>query len=255
MGKERVMSHDSAASETPAKLPVGRLVLVAGLFLSGLLLLGWTAVRAWTPAPLPADLAQEAKDYLRERKVIPLSAPLASLLADPDSFLVPPQDLPLLGKPAPDFLLPGHGRSPLKLAELVAKGPVVVVFYYGYHCNHCVGQLFALNDDLAKFRELGAEVVAISPDPPELTAKRYAQYGAFSFPVLSDKDNLVARAYGVYVPPMGDKDEDILHGTFLVNREGIVFWAMTGDEPFTNNRTLLYELANSEGRLPANPAE
>ena len=50
---------------------------------------------------------------------------------------------------------------------------MVLVFYYGYHCNHCVGQLFALHDDISKFRELGAEVVAVSADPPEWTRERW----------------------------------------------------------------------------------
>src|SRR5258706_4908681 len=40
-----------------------------------------------------------------------------------------------------------------RLAERTGHGPIVLVFYYGYHCNHCVGQLFALHDDMQKRSE------------------------------------------------------------------------------------------------------
>ena len=45
----------------------------------------------------------------------------------------------------------------------------MLVFYYGYHCNHCVKQLFGLHDDIERFRALGATVVAVSADLPETT--------------------------------------------------------------------------------------
>jgi peroxiredoxin len=110
--------------------------------------------------------------------------------------------------------------------------------------------LFALSDDIQKFRELGAEVVAVSADPPKETRERFQQYGEFAFPVLSDPGNKVAREYGVFQPAREGREEILQHGTFVIGRDGIVAWAQCGDEPFTGNRTLLYELARLEGRLP-----
>ena len=72
----------------------------------------------------------------------------------------PTQDHRLVGKPAPEFTLTSSDGSPVTLKSLVAKGPVVLVFYYGYYCDHCVAQLYAINQDLAYFKELGAEVAA-----------------------------------------------------------------------------------------------
>jgi thioredoxin-dependent peroxiredoxin len=127
----------------------------------------------------------------------------------------------------------------------------VLVFYYGYHCNHCVSQLFALDKDLEKFRELGVQVVAVSADPSELTRERFKQYGAFGFPVLADPGNKIAEKYETYTPgPAAGKDGDLLHGTFIITRQGKIVWMNRGEGPFTENRTLLHEVARVEGRLP-----
>jgi peroxiredoxin len=177
-----------------------------------------------------------------------------------------------------------HKRS---LKELLEKGPVVLVFYYGYFCDHCVSQLFALQADIKYFHDLGAEVVAISPDTPEITRERYKEYGAFDFPVLSDPDNKVAELFGVNIPPESDgealaasgasaaaiagaplafdpllaasalypgrprRERVQYHGTYVIDREGRVQWGFLENVPFTSNRTLLYKLAELEDKLPA----
>jgi peroxiredoxin len=241
--------REAAATSAASGLP-GTVLLAAGVGL--LSWAAWHHLHRPTPpdaAPEP-DVADAARGFLRERNVRPLSGPLAGLLADTRAEREPSQEHPLLGQRAPDFELSDHLRQPWRLGDRLARGPVVLVFYYGYHCNHCVGQLFALHDDVGKFRELGAEVVAVSGDPPEWTRERFRQYGAFAFPVLSDPGNQVAQAYGAYRPASGKTREDLQHATFVIGRDGRVRWAYRGNQPFTGNRTLLYELARLEGRLP-----
>ena len=204
------------------------------------------------PAPTPArDLAQEARDDLKSRNYKPLSAPLEALLADDGYEPVPTQSSDLLLQSAPDFTLPDTQGKDWSLAARLKEGPVVLVFYYGYHCNHCVSQLFALDKDFAKFRELGVQVVAVSADAAELTRERFKKYGTFQFPVLSDPANQIATKYGAYLPnPVAGKEGELLHGTFVLTRQGKVAWQNRGDAPFTENRTLLREAARHEGRLP-----
>lgn len=208
-----------------------------------------------TPAPTgPAaepDLAHAARDDLQRRQFQPLSGPLEALIADPAYQPIPTQTHPLLLQPAPDFTLADVGGKPWSLAPALRDGPVVLVFYYGYHCNHCVSQLFALDKDIARFRELGVTVVAVSADPPELTRARFEQYGAFAFPVLSDPGNKVAEKYSTFTPnPVAGEEGDLLHGTFLISRPGVIVWANRGEGPFTENRTLLCEAARLENRFP-----
>lgn len=200
-----------------------------------------------TPKQQQRDLAQEAQADLDRRNYKPLSEPLAALLVDASYKPIPTQTHPLLGQPAPDFTLSDTDDKPVTLSEKLKSGPVVLVFYYGYHCNHCVSQLFALNKDIEKFRELGATVLAVSADPSDQTRERFKQYGAFGFPVLSDPSNAVATKYGTYTPSMKpDEDGDLLHGTFIIDRQGRVVWANRGDGPFIENRTLLVELNKSQ---------
>ncbi len=193
-------------------------------------------------------IANDAKAYLRSEKSRLLVEPLHEIL-EAKFESVASHEHPLLGQSAPDFELPDDREQPVSLKSLLSEGPVVVVFYYGYHCNHCVGQLFGLNEDLPRFTELGTRVVAISADLPELTAKRFAEYGRFEFPVLADKENRVAELYGTFKPEREGQAELLLHGTFVLDGEGQVLWANTDNKPFLDNKTLLTVIADRHGLL------
>jgi peroxiredoxin len=195
------------------------------------------------PTPEQRDVAAEAKALVRQNKPAPLSDSMEKLLAEAAQHHIDSQPHPLLDKPAPDFTRPDVYGNSWSLHEALQRGPVVLIFYYGYHCNHCVSQLFDTGEDYLRFRELGAEVVALSGDDSDVTRKRYQQYGAFSFPVLADPGNKIAQAYGVYHPAENDKPQQLDHGTFIIDANGMVRWAACGDSPFSDNRTLLWELS------------
>lgn len=194
-------------------------------------------------------LANDAKAYLRSEKPLPLFSPLHEILSDAKFEPQATQQHPLVGKAAPDFELFDDQGASTSLRQTLKDAPVVLVFYYGYHCNHCVGQLFGLNEDLRRFTELGTQVVAISADTPELTAQRFAEYGRFNFPVLSDTKNHVAESYGVFQPESEGKPETKLHGTFVIDADGTVLWCNIGTKPFLDNQTLLTVIARQHGLL------
>jgi peroxiredoxin len=100
------------------------------------------------------------------------------------------------GQTAPDFtLLEARGQR-VRLSALLAKGPVVVTFYRGGWCPFCNLQLRAYQSVLPEIHGLGAELVAISPQKPDY-ALTDAEQKELTFPVLSDRHNTVARAYGL----------------------------------------------------------
>jgi peroxiredoxin Q/BCP len=253
------MEERSAPAESIAAGRGGHFRILAPLLVIALIVGGLVAYYVYRqtialvpPQSQKRDLAQEARDDLERRNFRPLSAPLAELLADPKYEPIATQAHTLLLQPAPDFTLLDVNGKEFSLAKELKGGPVVLVFYYGYHCNHCVSQLFALDKDLEKFRELGVQVVTISADPPELTRERFKQYGAFKFPVLSDPGNKVAEKYETYVASAkAGQEGDLMHGTFVISRQGKIVWTNRGDTPFTENRTLLHELARADGRLLA----
>ncbi|OWK44515.1 Alkyl hydroperoxide reductase subunit C-like protein [Fimbriiglobus ruber] len=175
---------------------------------------------------------------------------LQEILSRPD--LIPTHDHPLLGRAAPDFDLIDSEGTAWNLKGLRADGPVVVVFYHSY-CDLCVRQLFDEARDLPLFREVGARVVAISADPPEMTRRRVQESDPFGFPILSDPENKVARAYQVFRRAQdGNPGDRLLHGTFIVDRDGTIRWVNVGDAPFRRDPALLSQLARIQ-RLRSGP--
>ena len=197
------------------------------------------------------NVREDAEAYLDAVQTQRLTEGLAEVLSDSNSRVVESQSHPLRQRAAPEFALPDDSGTTQSLKELGRDRPLVVVFYLGYGCSHCVAQLLALEKDLHYFRELDADIVAISQDSSEHTSERYKEYGRFSFPVLSDADNNVAETWGVYEPETDELDENRDHGTFVVDRNGQVIWAVRGKEPFLDSKTLLHVIAASQGLLPA----
>lgn len=186
---------------------------------------------------------------VRGYKPTPLSRPLDELLEHPEQFRVDAIPHELVGRTAPDFeRMDWKGRQ-VRLSDLEKKGPVVLIFYLGYWCDHCVAQLFDIEEEIDKFRELGACVVAVSPDSPDDTLARFRQFGPFHFDVLSDPDNRTSRQYGCFEPERSNREAKQFHGTFVIDQSGKIVWADIADQPFRSVRTLLYEVARIQGRL------
>jgi peroxiredoxin Q/BCP len=201
------------------------------------------------------NVRKDAEAYLHVAQKQQLTEGLSQILADATFRPVKSQEHPLLNQIAPDFSLPDDANQHKSLGELAKDRPLVIVFYLGYGCSHCVAQLIAIDQDLHYFRELDADVVAISADEPSHTAERYQEYGRFGFPVLADVDNSVGKAWGVYHPQTEEQPEFSRHGTFIVDRKGQVIFAETGTEPFLDNKSLLHIIARSQGLLPSEQTE
>ena len=99
-----------------------------------------------------------------------------------------------VGSKAPDFSLPDAHGKPVTLSALLTKGPVVVTFYRGGWCPFCDLQLRAYQGALGAIHDLGAELVAISPQTPDY-ALLDVEKKQLTFPVLTDKGNAVARDF------------------------------------------------------------
>ena len=88
-------------------------------------------------------------------------------------------------------------------------------------------------DDVAKYRELGAEVVGISADPPDrnLAWSRQLQ---LPFRLLTDFDGRVATTYGAW----DDTWRLPKRVTFIVDRAGVVRYVDSGGLAIDTNRAL-----------------
>lgn len=100
------------------------------------------------------------------------------------------------GDKAPSFTLNDAGGNPLSSTDLLTKGPLVVSFYRGNWCPYCNMELQALQEALPSFRNLGASLIAISPQTP-VNSRKSVRQNALEFPILSDTRNDVAAAFGL----------------------------------------------------------
>jgi peroxiredoxin len=111
-----------------------------------------------------------------------------------------------VGDTAPDFTLPDALGRPVTLFELLAQGPTVLTFYRGEWCPFCNFQLRSLQEALPRFRELGATLVAVSPQAPDHALSLSEKYD-LAYPVLSDVDQAVIGAYRVQFTLTGDLED------------------------------------------------
>ncbi len=100
------------------------------------------------------------------------------------------------GDTLPAFSLADPDGNPVSSTDLLARGPLVISFYRGVWCPYCNMELQALEEALPKFRELGASLVAISPQNP-INSRKSVRQNNLTFPILSDPHNDVAASFGL----------------------------------------------------------
>lgn len=100
------------------------------------------------------------------------------------------------GDKAVDFTLPNVQGDPVSSKALRERGPVVLSFYRGGWCPYCNLELKALQDVNEEIKELGATLVAISPQLPDKSLST-AQKNELKFEVLSDVDSTIADQFGL----------------------------------------------------------
>lgn len=126
------------------------------------------------------------------------------------------------GAKAPDFTLPTHDGSKLKLSSL--KGtPVVLYFYPKDDTPGCTKEACGFRDSQAKIAEFGAVVLGVSPDSPE-SHEKFRQKYSLSFTLLADVDHEVAEKYGAWREKnmYGKKSMGVARSTFIIDAHGRV---------------------------------
>jgi peroxiredoxin/tetratricopeptide (TPR) repeat protein len=115
---------------------------------------------------------------------------------------------------------------------------VILVFYLGRECLHCMKQLKDIQGKKDEWERLDAAVLAVSGNKPEDNAKNLKSLNLPAVRVLSDSGFANARRYRSY----DDFEEMELHSTILIDKKGRVHWARTGGEPFGKMDFLVKQL-------------
>ncbi len=100
------------------------------------------------------------------------------------------------GMRAPEFTLPDAHGAPVRSADLLQKGPLVLTFYRGVWCPFCNMDLQAIEEAANDIRALGASLVAISPQTAP-NRRKSERENELSFPILSDHGNALADQFGL----------------------------------------------------------
>jgi peroxiredoxin len=101
-----------------------------------------------------------------------------------------------IGMPVPPVWLKTARGQSVDLHDSVLVMPTVLVFYRGGWCPYCTRQLADLQRVENRLREMGYQVIAISPDPPDVL-RETIQKLRLGFTLLSDNEFLAAQAFGL----------------------------------------------------------
>lgn len=149
-----------------------------------------------------------------------------------------------VGAQAPDFTLSDQHGEELTLSELVAEGPVALVFFPLAFSGICTGELCELRDNLAIFADSKVRLLGISVDSV-WALKAWADQEGYEFSILSDfwPHGQVAKEYGVFVEEAGIATR----ATLVVGEDRRVlasFETAPGEaRDFASYRTALAEIA------------
>ncbi|MFQ3230298.1 peroxiredoxin [Reinekea sp.] len=154
----------------------------------------------------------------------------------------------LLGRKAPDFTAPavlGTGEivDSFNLAENI-KGKYALVFFYPLDFTFvCPSELIALDHRMAKFKELGVEVMAVSVDSHfthnawRNTPINEGGIGQVQYTMVGDMNHDVCKSFGVesiggdsYYPAGVS-----FRASFVIDKSGVVRAQHMNDEPIGRN--------------------
>lgn len=133
-----------------------------------------------------------------------------------------------VGKRAPAFDLPcTHGAVSTRRRHTLADYRdrwLIVVFYPRDFSLVCPTELTALSARIDEFRRRGCDILGVSTDSIEsherwiTTPRAQGGLGEIHFPLASDHDGVVSRAYGVFL----EQQHIALRGLFIIDPNGVL---------------------------------
>ncbi|HLK69567.1 MAG TPA: redoxin domain-containing protein [Bryobacteraceae bacterium] len=127
--------------------------------------------------------------------------------------------------------------KPVTLEEYKGKN-VILVFYLGAECAHCMRQLHDIGNKKDDWERLDTVVLAVSSADPQKNAQGLKQFGNLPIRLLSDDHAANAHRFHSY----DDFEEAELHSTILIDKLGRVHWARNGGDPFSDMAFLAKQL-------------
>jgi len=124
---------------------------------------------------------------------------------------------PKVGEKAPDFSLVGSDGKTYNLSDFKGKSAVVLAWFPKAFTGGCTKECKSFAEGGKALRGLNVAYFTASVDEPDYN-KKFAESLSCDYPILSDPDKSVAKAYGVVHPGRAVPER----WTFYIDREGVV---------------------------------
>ncbi|MFE3453153.1 thioredoxin-dependent thiol peroxidase [Nonomuraea sp. NPDC059194] len=130
------------------------------------------------------------------------------------------------GDAAPDFTLPVADGEAVSLDAYRGKR-VILYFYPAAMTPGCTKQACDFRDNLGRLTDEGFVVLGVSKDKTDKLVK-FAERDALTFPLLSDVDLEVHKAYGAYGTKKlyGKEVVGVIRSTFVIDADGKIEQAL-----------------------------
>ncbi len=127
-----------------------------------------------------------------------------------------------IGKPVPDIELPATGDQTIKLSDFRGK-PVILYFYPKASTPGCTQEGLDFTAAIGKFRRQSAVILGVSRDSLK-AQENFKQKQGFPFDLLSDKDELLCKAFDVIQMKSmyGKQVLGVERSTFLIDEQGVL---------------------------------
>lgn len=147
-----------------------------------------------------------------------------------------------VGDQAVMFVIPDAKGDSVSLEKLLDKGPVILTWYRGGWCPYCNLELRAYQELLPQIEDLGATLVAVSPEQPDSSLATSEKLD-LQYHVLSDLGNQVAKKYRIVFEVPEETSEIMssmidlsaynsdssgelpIPATFVIDRDGVIRYA------------------------------
>ena len=133
--------------------------------------------------------------------------------------------MPAVGEQAPDFILPST-EGQFQLSQAYKSRQVVLAFYSEDATPSCTQELASFKEEYPTIQELGAEVV-VSVDSLDSHQAFCDRVGGYPFPLVSDTEREVAKAYGV----LSDDGKRSRRAVFVIDQQGVVAHSIPWYQP------------------------
>lgn len=129
-----------------------------------------------------------------------------------------------VGDKAPQFALRSSDTSEVRLDTYQGKNLVLLFFPLAF-TGVCTKELCSMRDNIAEYNQLDADILAVSVDSP-FTLAKFKEEQNLNFPLLSDFNKEVSRAYGsLYEEFVLGMRGVSKRSAFVIDKEGTIRYA------------------------------